>query len=210
MNQFIDDFYDVLFKPAKGMARVATERSVWHGLLVYLAISLISAMTAFSAVDSQTFTQELAGFMPQQTLTVLMQSWPVLNVIMILVFSPIILFLWSSILQISSELLGGQGRGLSLAAVVGYAQMPYILLAPIGLIARYLPLDIMGVAGLMAFLWSLLLKIEGIRAVHNFSRRRAVLAYFLPLLVLVAVVIIFFLLVGSFLVPLMSELFPMQ
>lgn len=209
MNQFIDDFYDVLFKPAKGMSRVSSQRSVWHGLLVYLAISLISAMTAVGTGDSQAITEELTGFLPQQTVSLLLQSWPVLNIIMILVFSPIVLFVWASILQFSSELLGGQGRGLSLAAVVGYAQMPYILLAPVGLISRYLPLNIMGVAGFMAFLWSLLLKIEGIRASHNFSRRRAALAYFLPLLILIVAAIIFFLLLGSFLMPLLSELYPM-
>lgn len=210
VNQFIDDFYDVLFKPAKGMSRVADKRSVWHGLLVYLAISLISAMTAFGAVDSQTISEELSAFIPQQTAALLLQSWPVLNIIIILAFSPIILFTWSSILQFSSELLGGQGRGLSLAAVVGYAQMPYILLAPVGLISRYLPLDIMGVAGYIVLLWSLFLKIEGIRAAHNFSRRRAALAYFLPLLVLIAAVVILFLLLGSFLMPLLSQLYPMQ
>ncbi len=209
MNQFIDDFYDILFKPARGVSRIVAQRSAWHGLLVYLAVSLISAMAGYVAVDLRNVAEELSGVMPQETVNLLLQSLPLLNVITILVFSPIILFVWSAILQFSSELLGGQGRGVSLAAGVGYAQMPYIILAPLGLISRYLSMDIMGLAGFAVFVWSFLLKIECIRAVHNFSKRRAVLSYFLPLLATVAVFIIFFFLLGAFLMPLLSELFPL-
>lgn len=209
MNQFIDDFYDVLFKPSRGMARVAKERTVWHGLLVYLAVSLVSTLTALGS-EPPGMHGELARFFPGEAAAMLARSMPVLSLISILVFSPLLLFVWSAVLHFSGELLGGRGRATSLTAVIGYAQLPYLLVAPTALAARYLSVDIVGLAGLVAFIWSILLKIEGIRVVHDFSRRRAALAYFLPFLAALAAFLVFLLLLGAFLMPLLSQLFPIS
>ncbi|MDW7652222.1 MAG: Yip1 family protein [Bacillota bacterium] len=209
MNQFIDDFYDILFKPALGMERVVRERSVWQGLIVYLAVSVVSAITTFGTMDTGEIGGELTQIMPPEAAEALLRSWPALNLIVILVFTPFLLFLWSAVVQISAELLGGKGRGLQVAAGIGYAQLPYILVAPFGLVARYLAFDVVSFVSFAAFIWTLVLKIEAIRAVHTFTRGRAALAFFLPVLALIAAAILFFLLVGSFLMPLMTELFPM-
>lgn len=210
MNQFIDDFYDVLFKPALGIGRVVRERNVWHGLLIYLVVSLISSITAFSAGDPEGLAAEFSQIMPLETATALVQAWPLLNLFLVFALAPVMLFLSAAILQFSSELLGGQGRGVQLATGFGYAQLPHLLIAPFGLAARYLAFDIVGLVGFVAFIWSLVLKIETIHAAQGFSRRRATLAYFLPALVIAAAFIFLLLLLGSFLMPLLSELVPLQ
>jgi hypothetical protein len=209
VNQFIDDFYDILFKPVLGMERIVRERTVWHGLLIYLAVSLVSTITTFGAMDTGDLAAEMTQFISPDAAAALLRSWPVLNLIFILIFTPFLLFLWTAVLQFSAELLGGKGRGLQLGAGLGYAQLPYILVAPFGLVARYLAFDVVGLISLVAFIWAVILRIEAIRAAHVLTRGRAALTFFLPLLALIAASIIFFLLVGSFLMPLISELFPM-
>lgn len=210
LNQFIEDFYDILFKPSKGIARVAAERSAWQGLLVYMAISLVTAMAAVgAAARAREFPSELGLFLPQETLALLRGFSPILSLISVLVFYPLLLFLWAGVLHISSELLGGKGRALNLTAAVGYAQLPYLLVAPFSLVSRYLLFNLVGFAGVIAFFWSLLLKIEAIHAVHGISRTRAAVAFFLPLIAAVAAAIVFLLLISTFLMPLLMELFPL-
>lgn len=209
MNQFIDDFYDTLFKPASGMARITSERTVWHGLIVYFAVTLVSSIVSFGTVDMGALSTELARYLPPQAVAAFLQSWPVLNMVMLFVLAPLLFFLWSALLQFSAELLGGRGRGVQVAAGIGYAQLPYILVAPLALVARYIPLDIVSLAGFAAFVWSVFLKTEAIRTVHGFSRRRAFLAYLLPFVLAVCAFILLFLLLSTFLMPLMSQLFPL-
>jgi hypothetical protein len=210
MNQFIDDFYDVLFKPSAGIARVVRERSVWNGVLVYLTVSLITSIATFGSGNTEILFGEWAQYLPPETMTSLIRSWPILNLILTIVLTPLLLFLWSAVLQFSAELMGGKGHGLQVAAGLGYAQLPYLLLAPFGLLARYLAVDIVSVASFAAFIWSILLKIEVLRAVHSFSRGRAALVYFLPVITLFVAMIFLMLLMGSFLMPLLSELVPLS
>jgi hypothetical protein len=209
LNQFIDDFYDVLFKPAKGFARVAAERTIWHGLVVYMVVSLVSSLTAIATANAGGYAGDAGGFLSPEAMAMLFRSSPALSLVSIIVFSPLLLFLWSAVLNFSAELLGGQGRGLRLGAAIGYAQLPYILVVPISLAARYLAVDIVGLAGFVAFVWSIVLKITAIRQVHSFSTRRAALAYFLPALVLIGALIIFILFLAAFLMPLLMEFFPL-
>lgn len=209
LNRFIDDFYDVLFKPARGMERVVAERTVWHGLAVYLAVSLVSTLTALATADPDIIGHDLGRFWPQETVTLILRSSPVLGLITILIFAPLLLFAWSAILQFSAELVGGRGRGLQLAAAVGYAQLPYLLVAPFTLLAVYTAFDLTGMATFAAFIWSVVLKTEAIRAAHLVSRGRAVLAYFLPVLLVLLAAVVFVLLAGAFLMPLLSRLFPL-
>ena len=209
MNQFIDDFYDILFKPAVGMDRITKERSVWQGLLVYLAISIVSTITTIGATGTADFAGELTQFVSPEVAATILRSLPVLNLLTILVFTPFLLFISAAVLHFSAELLGGEGKGLQLAAGLGYAQLPYILVAPFGLVARYLNINLVGVVSFVVFIWAIALKIEAVRAAFGFSRRRATLVYFLPFLAIVAAAIIFMLLMFSFLMPLMSQLLPM-
>ena len=210
MNQFIDDFFDILFKPTVGMARITKERSVWQGLLVYLAISVVSTITTVGATGTADYVGELSQFVSPEAATAILRSLPVLNVLVILVFTPFLLFISAAILQFSAELLGGRGKGLQLAAGLGYAQLPYILVAPFGLVARYLNFNVVGVVSFVVFIWAIVLKIEAVRAVFGFSHRRAALTYFLPVLAILVATIIFLLLMFSFLMPLMSLLFPIS
>lgn len=210
MNQVIDDFYDVLFRPALGMERVVAERNHWQGLFVYLFVSFVSSITAFGTAAPTDLAGEYSQLLPPEAMTAILRSWPILNLIILLVFAPFVFLGWSALLHLIAHLLGGKGEVLQLAAGLGYGHLPYILVAPFGLVARYLPLDVVGLASLAALIWSIFLKVEAVRSVYGFSRGRAVLAYFLPFLAMMAAFILFMLLLGTFLTPLLSELFPLQ
>lgn len=180
MSRFIDDFYEVLFKPFLAFDRIAREHTAWHGLLVYLGVSLISAISVYGAADTGIGSGDLSRFMTPEAVDALLRSWPLLNLFIRLILAPFYLFISAAILHFSAELNGGNGRSLTLAAALGYAQLPYILVAPFGLAARYLQVDLVWLAALAAFFWSLFLKIEAIRSIYGFSRRRAVFVYLLP------------------------------
>ena len=208
LNQFIDDFYDVLLKPSQGISRVAKEREIWHGLFVYLAVSLIATIATFGAVNIDQTINQLKLIMTPEAAAAFVQVWPILNLMLIVVFAPLLLFAWSAILQFSSELLGGTGKGLQVVTGVGYSQLPFILVIPFGLVARYLGFNMIGLVSITALIWSMILKVETLHVVQGFSRSRAALAYFLPALTLITAIFIFLILVGSFLMPLLSELYP--
>ncbi|EEG77593.1 Yip1 family protein [Dethiobacter alkaliphilus] len=208
MFGFIDDFYDSLFKPSRGIARVVQERTVWHGLFIYLAVSLVASITSFVGAGTEEVFTGLTQYMDPETAAALMRAWPVLNLLSIIVFYPLLYFVWAAVLQFSSELLGGSGKGLQVATGLGYGQLPYLLVVPFGLITHYMAF-IVPLVSLAAFVWSVVLKVEVLHAVHGFSRGRAALAYFLPALVLVAAIFIFLVLIGSILMPLLAEMFPM-
>lgn len=191
------------------MARITGERSVWQGVVVYLSVSLVSALTAVGTTSPDEISGELGAFFPQESLALLLRSTPVLSLISIFVFAPLLLFAWSAILHFSAELLGGRARAVQLATAVGYAQLPYILVAPLSLLGRYMQADIVGLAGFAAFIWSVYLKIEAIRALYSFGRGRAALAYFLPVILTTGSILVFFLLASTFLMPLLMELFPL-
>lgn len=208
MNNLIDDFYDVLFKPQAGMSRVVSERTVWQGLFVYLAVSLVSLFTAVGTADPAQISAETAGMLPPETVAQILRAQPLVGVIAILLFSPLVLFAWAAILQFSAGLLGGRGHSVTLAAAVGYGQLPYLLVAPVGLIDAALHTNLVSLATFVAFIWSMLLKIEAIKTVNGFSRGRAALAYFLPVLAFIAGVLVFTLLMGAVFMPILMQFFP--
>lgn len=210
LDHLVDDFYDVLFKPREGLSRVIRDRTVWQGLFVYVAVSLVSFFTATgtSTADPTQLSAETGGMLSPEAIAQVLRSQPLVGVISILLFSPFLLFAWAAIVQFAAGLLGGRGQGVTLAAAVGYAQLPYLLVAPVGLVDSALQTNFTSLATFIAFVWSLFLKIEAVRLVNGFPRGRAAFAYFLPIIALAAAILVFTLLVGAVFMPILAEFFP--
>lgn len=210
---FLDDFYDTLFQYHKGLTRIARERTVWHGLAVYLIVNVIVSLAtvnvpAVTEYDASFWiTPELAPLIPLEVVEGVLRFIPLFSVLFYLVFGPLYFLLSVAVLQFVSRLFGGQGEPTSLGAVLGYANLPYVIVAVGGLFARHTAFNIIGLVSLAAFLWSVWLKVAGIKIVHNFSWGRSTLVFFMPAIVLITVVILFILLFIVFLIPLAAQIF---
>ncbi len=210
---FLDDFYDTLFQPSRGLTRIASARTVWHGLAVYLVVNVIVSLATVNipAVTEQDFpywvTPDLAPLIPLEIIEGMLRFIPLVSVLLYLVFGPLYFLLSVAVLQFVSRLFGGEGNPSSLGAVLGYANLPYVIVALGGLFSRYTTFNIVGLISLGAFLWSVGLKVAGIKAAHNFSWGRASLVFFMPAIVVITVFFLFILLFIVFLVPLAAQIF---
>lgn len=211
-KSFLDDFYDILFNYRKGIPRIAEQRNIWQGLLVYLVVTVVVSLATFEtaplANSGEYLPAELAVFLPPQALEAAVKLFPHFTVLLQLVFGPLYFLLMVAVLHFISVLFKSEGKGSAtgLGAVMGFAYFPYLLVAVGGLLDRYTLFNVIAVFTIGAYLWSLWLRIAGLKAVYGFSWGRAVLVYFLPLLLVLAAVIVFILLSIVFLVPLIIQI----
>ena len=211
LRGFLDDFFDTLFQYKKGLSRIAVERTVWHGLAVYLVVNIIVSLATVNipAASEQNvwITPELVPLIPMEIVQGVLRFIPLFSVLLYLVFGPLYFLLSVAVLQFVSRLFGGQGEPSSLGAVLGYANLPYVIVAVGGLFSRYTDFNLIGLMSLAAFLWSVWLKITGLKVVHGFSWGRSTLVFFMPAIVFATVFILFILLFIVFMVPLAAQIF---
>ncbi len=209
LKSFPEDFSEVLFNPRKGLSRVAKNNSLWHGLLVYLMVALVVSLSSIHLSQQVNglldLPPDLASMVRMELLEALSRAFPILTVLLHIVFGPLLFLLGVAVLNFVATLFGGTGSAYKLGAVLGYAQLPYLVVALGGLISRYTVIDLMGIFVLGAFLWSLLLKVYGLKVVHGFSSARALLVYFMPLIALLVAVILFLLLAIVFVIPFLIQ-----
>lgn len=203
---FLDDFYDTLFNYRKGLSRIAEERTIWHGVTIYLIIAVVISLATLK-VNSLNFNfgnlpPDLAPFFPSEAANHLLRLLPLTTLFLQLVFGPLYFLLSVAVQNFIAHLFAGRGEASALGAVLGYAHLPYVIVAIGGLFSRYTPFNLVGLLTLAAFIWSIWLKIAGIRIVHNFTWGRAALVYFMPLFTIIAAIILFLLLAIVFLFPL--------
>lgn len=179
--------YGTLFNPVATFNRVSTDPPVFYSFIIFIAVVILN-----SIVDA-VLPQELAGMPPELSIAV-SQAGPVITVIGA-ILSILIWFLQAGILQVLSELLGGQGRALGTLTVLALSGLPGVLAIPFNVASYFLRESFAGtflsVAGaLLAGIWALILLIIGIRQVHNLSTGRAVAVVVAPVVVLIAFVIV--------------------
>ncbi len=211
ISKFLDDFYEILFKPAQGMKKISQEKNIWQGLLIYLIISVIVSLSTSTYQLRSLLTQDFSGIpMPIELTESMLRFMPFIDLLFKVTFGALLFLVWTAILHLSADVLGGENRGYRLGAVLGYAQLPYIIMAPVSLLARYVPFDLISVASIILFFWTLILRIIGLRETYNFSTPWSILCYFLPAAALILIVIIFLIITGAFFLPLVSEFVPLQ
>lgn len=207
-KNFFDDFYDILFNPVKGLERVAEYRNIWQGLVVYLVVSIVVSLATFNVDSSAAPWLPPELFAPYLPLDIFERTQfliPLLTLFVQVFFGPLYFFLMVAILNFVTGLLSGKGETTSLGAVLGCSYLPFLLIAVGGLLERYSAFNVLGLIGLIAFLWSMGLKIAGIKIVHGFSWGRAALALFMPVIAFATSFILFILLAIVFLLPMVMQ-----
>ncbi len=207
---FLDDFFDVLLKPAAGFKRLAEGKNIYAGLLIYLGVVIISNLSSMNTVHPGEIARDMeqAGLvLPASFIGSLPQVLPFLSIITVLTFGPAFFLGRAALVSLSAALLKGEGDVRSLGLVFGYAQLPYILIAPASLLSRVVNFEFLGVVSAAIFIWVIVLRVIALRSVYNLSTGRSILAVFLPFLVVLLSLLFFFLFMGAFMSPLLAELF---
>ncbi len=206
--RFLDDFYDVLFKPKVGLQRVSEKGNIWIGLAIYLVVTVISNLSSLNAVPSEQFAQEM-GLLGLTISPVFFERFsrtiPLLNTVIVLSLGPIVFFARTAFLSLIAQLFGGEGKVRSLGAALGYAQLPTVLMAPFSVLNRIIPTDFMGIVSLAIFIWVIVLRIIAIRSTFEFTTGKSAIVLFVPFLVLITSLIFFLLFFGAFLTPFIME-----
>lgn len=106
----------------------------------------------------------------------------------------------AGILHIVAKVLGGKGAFTEMLVLMGFAMLPNIFQAPIGLVTILSggltgAFIAMGLGGILA-IWVLILDVLAIREAHKFSTGKAIATLVLPFVILT--VLAFILVIGIF------------
>jgi hypothetical protein len=112
----------------------------------------------------------------------------------------------AGILHVIAKILGGKGAFTEMLVLMGFAMLPNIFQAPIGLIALFYggltgAFIAIGLGGILA-IWVLILDVLAIREAHKFSTGRAIATLVLPFVVLIVLVFVL-IIVGIFLISML-------
>jgi hypothetical protein len=109
----------------------------------------------------------------------------------------------AGILHVVAKILGGKGAFAEMLVLMGFAMLPNIFQAPIGLVVILSgglagAFIAMGLGSILA-IWILILDVLAIREAHKFSTGRAIATLVLPFAVLIVLAFIL-IIVGIFLI----------
>lgn len=207
---FLDDFYDVLFKPRKAFTRLSKRTNIWVGLLIYLVVVVVANLSSINVISPTQLALNLEqwGFMvPPAFFEDINRIAPLMNVVSVITFGPLIFLGRAALLSLSTALLGGKNDSRSLGLALGYAQIPSVLVAPFALLDRAIPANFMGIVTFIIYIWVLVLRAVALSSTSGLSTGRAVLALLLPLLALLLSLIFFLLFFGAFFAPFILHYF---
>lgn len=177
-GRILELFYAILFQPRKGMRKIALLQPVRLGLGCFLLVELITLLASCSAAVTAGLPNQIDNL------------WPGM-IICGLIFSLIMLFLMVAIISFAAELLGGKGTGKQTLAVLSFAALPNMLIAPFTVISKLIGFDLSLIVALAIGVWTFVIEVIGIRIINRFSTGNAVLAVLTPLFIMLAVICIF-------------------
>lgn len=203
---FFDNIYRVIFSYHKGLEHVAEQKNIWQGLGIYLAVTLLalfSTITVHLSVGEEILQvpAELSHFLPRHVFDSVLLFLPVAVLLFHLVFGPLYFLLSVAIFHFLANLFGTRGNVYAVGAVVGYAYLPYLLVALGGLLNYFELASVTLYLFVAALFWSTFLKIAGLKQAYVFAWRRAAFVFFMPLIALLSAIFLFSLLSIVFLIP---------
>ena len=198
MADLLENIFGTLFSPASTFRRMSEERtSVTTAAIVVLIACICSG--AGSILTQSAFMSLFAEFPGFEE----MVFSPIASMTLSVVFGFILWVVIAGILHVVAKVLGGKGAFTETLVLMGFAMLPNIFQAPIGLIAIFSggltgAFIAMGLGGILA-IWVLILDVLAIREAHKFSTSRAIATLVLPFAVLVVLAFIL-MIVGIFLI----------
>ena len=198
MADLLENIFGTLFSPASTFRRMSEERtSVTIAAIVVLIACICSG--AGSILTQSAFMSLFAEFPGFEE----MVFSPIASMTMSVVGGFIGWVVIAGILHVVAKILGGKGAFTEMLVLMGFAMLPNIFQAPIGLIAIFSgglagAFIAIGLVGILA-IWVLILDVLAIREAHRFSTGRAIATLVLPFVVLMVLVFIL-IIVGIFLI----------
>lgn len=210
-REYIIGLSDLLFCCRRGFTRIAEKKSIWHGLALYLTVKFFVYLTAINLNITALridliFPSWPAHFFAGELVLKHFQIVPLSTIFLHLSFGPLCFFFMVAILHFVALLFGGQNRVSALGAVFGYAYLPYLIVGIGILLARYTGFNLIGPLLLVAFIWSLLLKIAGLKLIYSFSWGQAIFVFFMPFLAFMLSFLLFLLFAIVFLIPIVLQI----
>ncbi len=190
--------YGVLFHPQKTYRELVREPSPPVGLAV---VVFCTVMTLGAWVAMYT-----SGSLPEGRYIAAFRNVPVILIGLVLLLGLLAWFGWAATLQLTSEFMGGTGRGISLFALTGLSFLPRVFSAPVAVIANIVGPRFGGVLQVALFLWVIALNYTAVRSTHGLSRTRAVLALVLPGVALLGLTLLGALLLLLAVLPFLNDL----
>ena len=201
MTDLLENIFGTLFRPASTFKRMLEERTS----VTIAAIVVLIACICSGAGSILTQSAVMSMFAEFPAFEEMMFS-PIASVTLSVVFGFILWVVITGILHVVAKILGGKGAFTEMLVLMGFAMLPNIFQAPIGLIAILSgglagAFIAMGLGGILA-IWVLILDVLAIREAHKFSTGRAIATLVLPFVVLMVLVFIL-IIVGIFLISML-------
>lgn len=196
MTDLLENIFGTLFSPASAFRRMLEERtSVTIAAIVVLIACICSG--AGSILTQSAFMSmfaEFPGFEPASPGFEEMMFSPSASMTISVVVGFILWVVIAGILHVVAKILGGKGAFTEMLVLMGFAMLPNIFQAPIGLIALLSggltgAFIAIGLGGILA-IWVLILDVLAIREAHKFSTGRAIATLVLPFVVLIVLAFI--------------------
>ncbi len=201
MADLLENIFGTLFSPASTFRRMSEERtSVTIAAIVVLIACICSG--AGSILTQSAFMSMFAEFPGFEE----MMFSPIASMTLSVVVGFIGWVVIAGIFHVVAKILGGKGAFTEMLVLMGFAMLPNIFQAPIGLVAIFSggltgALIAIGLGGILA-IWVLILDVLAIREAHKFSTGRAIATLVLPFVVLMVLAFIL-IIVGIFLISML-------
>ncbi len=204
MADLLEAISGTLFTPASTFRRLLEERMslAIAAIIVLIACICGGVGTLLTQSTVMSLFAEFSGFEPVTPDFDEMMSSPITSMTSNVVGGFISWVFFAGICHIVAKLLGGKGTFTEMLVLMGFASLPNIFQAPIGLIAM-LSGGLTGafiaiVLGSFLAIWVLILDVLAIREAQKFSTGRAIATLVLPIVVF-AVLVFILIFIGLFL-----------
>jgi len=208
-KSFFDLLYGVIASPVKTLRYISETKPVLLALVVYAVVYWVGTIASIPGTINQLeqMPPGLGGLplMDPRTLTLFaLIGGPFIALILLTIVT--------GIYHLIAKLLKGTGEYVGLLSVIGFANFPSLFSAPFALLdlvtagAETMSLShillalVKGSVSFGILVWTVILTIIGIRENYNFSTGRAVLTYFIPIIVFGLIILIFAILIAVFVI----------
>jgi hypothetical protein len=219
-SDFVELVYGLFFAPTATLRSVARRASppLGVGLFAYLVVAFINGLAAGGSMTQamRRIGADLApaiGAVPPGLLpggdALAGSGFLVTMALAAVLLGPVLLFIKTAVLGLTSSFLGGRGDGRRLLAAFGLTYLPALVAVPVNLLIAGRP----GFGALATLLtlailaWRLVLDIIAIREVHALGTGRAAAAALIPLGAGLVLAIVFFFLSMALMLSILGPMF---
>ena len=196
---FLDLIYGTLTQPVDTFSYLADARPVFQSLIFVLLVTLFNYSVGFREMN--TFD---AGLLLGVDVSALLGPFFLLGLLITLMAW----FFTTAVVNLISQMFGGAGNGPGLLAAFGFAMLPMLITSIFDFGITFLNLGafIGGLVSLAGFIWTAVLHVLAVREVEQLSLGRAVAAYFIFPLSIIAILILLIVITIAVMGPLFNQL----